>query len=65
MMAVTERSELFDRPRVNMVKAAEMCGVTKRTIFNWIRLGRIEVVRTPTGQVRIYADTLLRRDDDD
>ena len=54
--------EELDRPRVNTWKAAEMAGVTTRTIRNWMRLGRVEFVRTPGGHPRIYADTLLRRE---
>lgn len=57
---VTECADIFDRPRVNTVKAAEIAGVTTRTIYNWMRLGLIEFVRTPCGGVRIYVDTLVR-----
>lgn len=45
--------------RVNTVKAAEIAGVTVRTIYNWMRSGRVDFVRTPTGKVRIYVDSLL------
>ena len=48
------------RRRVNIVKAAEIAGVDRRTIYNWMQAGRVEYVRTPTGGVRIYVDTLLR-----
>ena len=54
----------FERKRVNTWKAAEMAGVTTRTIRNWMRLGRVEFVRTAGGHPRIYADTLLRRESD-
>lgn len=64
-LAVCSHEDVFLRQRVNTLKAAEIAGVTERTIYNWMRLGRVEFVRTPTGQVRIYADTLLRRHDDD
>jgi len=62
MQAVADRCDVFERQRVNTWKAAEIAGVTTRTIRNWMRLGRIEYVRTPSGQVRIYVDTLLRRE---
>lgn len=52
----------LQRPRVNILKASEIAGVTPRTIYNWMYTGKIEYVETPTGQKRIYADTLLRRD---
>ena len=47
------------RRRCNMVQAAEIAGVSRRTIFNWMRAGKVEYVRTPMGGVRIYVDTLL------
>lgn len=61
MSPVTEREEL-QRPRASIVKSAEIAGVTKRTIYNWMRLGRIEYVRTPSAGVRIFVDTLLYRE---
>lgn len=64
MLMAVERQALYvdgyDRRRVNSVKAAEIAGVTERTIYNWVRLGWVEYVRTPGGGVRIYVDTLLR-----
>lgn len=58
-LAPTDRVEI-DRLRVNTLKAAEIAGVTERTIFNWMRLGWVEFTRTASGQPRIYADTLLK-----
>lgn len=52
----------IQRPKVNQRKAAEIAGVTTRTIRNWMRLGWIEFVRTPAGDPRIFVDTLFRRD---
>lgn len=60
-LPVMER-ELFSRARVNTLKAAEIAGVTERTIYNWMRTKQIEFVRTPTGRVRIYVDSLFRRE---
>ena len=48
------------RRLVNTVQAAAIANVTVRTIYNWRRQGWIECVRTPSGGVRIYEDTLLR-----
>lgn len=56
------REEIFDRPRLNIAQACEVVGVSRRTIYNWIHLGKVEVVRTAGGALRIYADTLLRRE---
>lgn len=54
-------SQEFPRRRVNSRQAAEIAGVTERTIRNWVRWGWVEYVRTPGRGVRIFADTLLRR----
>ena len=56
-----DRDTVPVRRRVNTRKAAEIAGVTERTIRNWVRLGWVEYLRTPGGGVRIYTDTLLRR----
>lgn len=49
------------RQRVDIRKAAEIAGVTERTIYNWIRWGCVETVETPHAGTRIYTDTLPRR----
>lgn len=54
------------RVLANTVKAAELAGVTVRTIYNWRRLGLIEWVYTPNRRgIRIYVDSLLRRPPED
>lgn len=55
------REDIFQRPRANIAQACAMAGVSRRTIYYWMQLGKVEFVRTAGGQVRIYADTLLRR----
>ncbi len=42
------------------MKACELVGVSRRTIYNWIASGKIEYVRTAGGSVRIFIDTLWR-----
>jgi excisionase family DNA binding protein len=42
------------------MKACELVGVSRRTIYNWLSSGKIEYVRTAGGSVRIFADTLWR-----
>mgnify|MGYP001573333206 CR=1 FL=1 len=64
MLAVAENQpiRLMDhRSLTNTVKAAEICGVTRLTIYQWVRYNRVEWVRTPTGQLRIFVDSLFRR----
>jgi excisionase family DNA binding protein len=42
------------------MKACELVGVSRRTIYNWLASGKIEYVRTAGGSVRIFVDTLFR-----
>ncbi|HTI38297.1 MAG TPA: helix-turn-helix domain-containing protein [Vicinamibacterales bacterium] len=42
------------------MKACEVVGVSRRTIYNWIASGKVEYVRTAGGSVRIFVDTLWR-----
>lgn len=35
-------------------------GVSRRTIYNWIAAGKVEYVRTASGSIRIFADSLWR-----
>jgi len=42
------------------MKACELVGVSRRTIYNWIAGGKVEYVRTAGGSVRIFVDTLWR-----
>ena len=46
------------------MKACEMVGVSRRTIYNWLSSGKIEYVRTAGGAVRIFVDTLWRDPND-
>jgi excisionase family DNA binding protein len=43
------------------MKACEVVGVSRRTIYNWLSSGKIEYVRTAGGSVRIFVDTLWRQ----
>lgn len=38
----------------------EKLGVCRRTVYNWIAAGKVEYVRTVTGSIRIFADTLWK-----
>jgi excisionase family DNA binding protein len=42
------------------MKACEMVGVSRRTIYNWISGGKVEYVRTAGGSIRIFTDSLWR-----
>jgi excisionase family DNA binding protein len=41
-------------------QACAITGVSRRTIYNWIKAGKVEYVRTAGGSMRIFVDTLFR-----
>jgi excisionase family DNA binding protein len=51
---------MIDRKTISIMKACELVGVSRRTIYNWIASGKVEYVRTAGGSVRIFVDTLWR-----
>ena len=48
------------RGTISIMKACELVGVSRRTIYNWIASGKVEYLRTAGGSVRIFVDTLWR-----
>jgi excisionase family DNA binding protein len=59
-MTIGAGAMLIDRKTISIMKACELVGVSRRTIYNWIASGKVEYVRTAGGSVRIFADTLWR-----
>ena len=55
----------MDRQTLSIMKACEVVGVSRRTIYNWISAGKVEYVRTAGGSIRIFADSLWRPSSDD
>lgn len=55
--------DVQQRRIVSIMQACEMVGVSRRTIYNWIAAGKVEYLRTASGTIRIYADTLFRAPD--
>lgn len=51
---------IVERKTISIMKACELVGVSRRTIYNWIANGKVEYVRTAGGSVRIFVDTLWR-----
>lgn len=51
------------RATVTIERACALVQVSRRTIYNWLRTGKVEYVRTAGGSVRIYVDSLWRRPD--
>jgi excisionase family DNA binding protein len=50
----------LERQAVSIIKAAQLVGVSRRTIYNWLAGGKLEYVRTAGGSVRIFVDSLWR-----
>ena len=50
----------MDRQTLSIMKACEVVGVSRRTIYNWISAGKVEYIRTAGGSIRIFADSLWR-----
>ena len=55
----------LERQTLSIMKACEVVGVSRRTIYNWMAGGKIEYVRTAAGSVRIFADSLWRSPESD
>ena len=51
---------IIERKTISIMKACELVGVSRRTIYNWIAGNKVEYVRTAGGSVRIFVDTLWR-----
>lgn len=56
----TQADVMTERKTISIMKACELVGVSRRTIYNWIAGGKVEYVRTAGGSVRIFVDTLWR-----
>jgi excisionase family DNA binding protein len=59
------KKSAMERQTVSIMKACEMVGVSRRTIYNWIAAGKVEYVRTAGGSIRIFQDSLWRQPDGD
>jgi excisionase family DNA binding protein len=46
---------------VNIEQAARLAGVSRRTIYNWMKRNQVEWVRTAGGDRRVVANSLFRR----
>ena len=51
---------ILERQAVSIMKAAQLVGVSRRTIYNWLASGKLEYIRTAGGSVRIFVDSLWR-----
>ena len=49
---------MSERELLTVQESARRACVSVRAIYNWLRQGKVEHVRTAGGSVRIFADTL-------
>lgn len=52
-----------ERELVGIMSACALVSVSRRTIYNWINSGKVQFIRTASGSIRIYKDSLLRNPD--
>jgi excisionase family DNA binding protein len=50
----------MDRQTVSIMQACAVVGVTRRSIYNWLKAGKLDYKRTAGGSIRIYVDSLWR-----
>jgi excisionase family DNA binding protein len=61
MLAASPRTAAPPRQLISVAKAAAECGVTTRTIYNWITSGRLRAYRTGPTLLRIDSADLDRQ----
>jgi excisionase family DNA binding protein len=49
-----------DQRLVTIQEAMQMARVGRRTIYNWLKAGKLETVRTAGGSLRIVVSSLWR-----
>lgn len=52
--------QIEGREALSINQAAQRVQVSRRTIYSWMRSGKVEYRRLASGAVRIFADTLIR-----
>ena len=56
-------SDFSGREVISINEACEAVGVSRRTMYNWIKQGKVKYIRIASGSVRIFVDTLWRSPD--
>ena len=54
---------IMERDTVSLMKACELVGCSRRTMYNWIAANKVEYLRTAGGSIRVFVDTLWRNPD--
>lgn len=55
-------ARLENEPELTIDQAADIMGVARRTIYNWIETGKLRYRRTAGGSIRIYRASLFQDD---
>lgn len=53
------------RKTMSITQAAAVAGVSRRTIYNWMKAGRLDTKRLVSGTTRIYEDSLWAKEKDE
>ena len=56
----TVASMKLKEKKITAVQASEICGVTRTTVWRWIKAGKLESAMTAGGHHRINESTLLK-----
>ena len=48
---------------VTIMQATDIAQVSRRTIYNWMHLNKVDYTRTAGGSIRIIRDTLFKLND--
>ena len=46
---------------ISLVRAGDILKVSRRTLYYWIKQGRIQTIRTPLGSQRVLIDSVRSR----
>jgi predicted site-specific integrase-resolvase len=49
------------RPLLSIKAAAALAGVSRKTIYRWIKARLLLHCTLPSGMIRVYPDSLIRR----
>ncbi len=55
----------MERKTVSLMKACELVGVSRRTMYNWMNAGKVEFVRIAGRSRRIFEDSLREPNQDE
>ena len=45
---------------ISITEAAKMLHVSRETVYDWIRKGKVKPIKLPSGRLRIPKDELVR-----